>query len=194
MDDSQFAHGAKAKVHELGEGLGLHHPKGQLAYIGRCIRQLRLEQGYSQEGFALRVGLARSYYGALERGERNFSVEHLLRIARGLGVEAGVLLPLLSSLHSADYDTEQQKGRQIKEQVVDIESKQVVQEPETVKRASYVSAGVAAQILGVNRRTIARWVADGTIEAMFVEDSNGKLIAVFHRDAVKKIPETPSSA
>jgi transcriptional regulator with XRE-family HTH domain len=189
MDDSQSAHGAKAKVQELDEGLGLHHPKEQLAYIGRRIRQLRLEQGYSQEGFALRVGLARSYYGALERGERNFSVDHLLRIARGLGVEAGVLLPPLSSLISADQAVAQGGEQQVTEQVIAAQRTQDIQgtqEGQAVNVASYVSAGAAAKILGVNRRTVARWVAEGVLDALLVEDSNGRLVAVFQRETLRK--------
>ena len=38
------------------------------------MRRLRSEQGYSQEGFALRVGLHRTYVGNIERGEKAVTI------------------------------------------------------------------------------------------------------------------------
>lgn len=182
MDASQFANRDEVRENDPG----LDHPRQQLALIGRRIRQLRLEQGYSQEGFALRVGLARSYFGALERGERNFSVDHLLKIARGLRVEAGVLLPPLSTLISADQAVAQEDEQQRTDQEIMAQDTQDTQDVDAANVASYVSAGAAAKLLGVNRRTIARWVADGILDAVFVEDSNGKLAAIFHRETLRK--------
>ena len=60
--------------------------------FGRRIRELRLELGWSQEEFAHRVGLDRSYVGGVERGERNISLENICLIARGLGVPPSELL------------------------------------------------------------------------------------------------------
>jgi transcriptional regulator with XRE-family HTH domain len=54
------------------------------AAIGRAIRRLRRERGYSQEGFADECGLDRSYMGAIERGERNFSFGKLMTICTSL--------------------------------------------------------------------------------------------------------------
>jgi transcriptional regulator with XRE-family HTH domain len=50
------------------------------------------ERGYSQEGFAAHAGLDRSYYGAIERGVFNVTVETVLRVAAGLGVPAWKIL------------------------------------------------------------------------------------------------------
>ena len=60
------------------------HP--QLVALGSRIRQLRNDQGYSQEGFAAEVGLDRAYYGGVERGERNVAALNLIRIATALRV------------------------------------------------------------------------------------------------------------
>ena len=60
--------------------------------LGRAIREVRVERGFSQEGFAARAGLDRSYYGAIERGEFNVSLSTIFKIADGLGVTAGELL------------------------------------------------------------------------------------------------------
>jgi transcriptional regulator with XRE-family HTH domain len=60
--------------------------------LGEAIRSARRAQGYGQDGFAARVGLDRSYFGAVERGEFNITVETLLKIAAGLGIRASSLL------------------------------------------------------------------------------------------------------
>ena len=49
--------------------------------LGKAIRSTREQLGYSQEGFARRAGIDRSYYGAIERGEFNLSVDTVLKIA-----------------------------------------------------------------------------------------------------------------
>jgi transcriptional regulator with XRE-family HTH domain len=55
------------------------------------VRQLRKNRGWSQEDFAHRVGLDRSYMGGVERGERNVSLENICLIAKALGVPAAEL-------------------------------------------------------------------------------------------------------
>jgi transcriptional regulator with XRE-family HTH domain len=50
------------------------------------LRRLRLRLGLSQEAFADRCGLHRTYIGAIERGERNVTLKTLGQIAEGLGV------------------------------------------------------------------------------------------------------------
>lgn len=47
---------------------------------------MREDRGVAQDAFALAAGVDRSYYGKLERGERQPSLALLLRIAGGLGV------------------------------------------------------------------------------------------------------------
>ncbi|HEX5853948.1 MAG TPA: helix-turn-helix transcriptional regulator [Solirubrobacteraceae bacterium] len=60
--------------------------------IGRTIRAARKEQGFTQEAFALKAGIDRSYMGAIERGEFNLTVETLLKITTGLSMSASELL------------------------------------------------------------------------------------------------------
>ncbi len=59
--------------------------------LGKRIRQLRLLTGLSQEKFAARAGLDRTYYAGIERGERNPSIKQLAKIARALNVSLTVL-------------------------------------------------------------------------------------------------------
>jgi transcriptional regulator with XRE-family HTH domain len=56
--------------------------------LGRAFRATRKERGHTQESFALKAGIDRSYYGALERGEHNATIETIMEVARGLGVPA----------------------------------------------------------------------------------------------------------
>jgi transcriptional regulator with XRE-family HTH domain len=60
--------------------------------LGEAIRTARTERGYAQEAFATHVGLDRSYFGAVERGEFNVTLATVLKIADGLGVRASTLL------------------------------------------------------------------------------------------------------
>jgi transcriptional regulator with XRE-family HTH domain len=60
--------------------------------VGRNVRRLRKENGWSQERLALECGIHRTYIGDVERGERNISVVNVHRIAQALGVEPWVLL------------------------------------------------------------------------------------------------------
>lgn len=59
--------------------------------LGKRIRELRLRTGLSQEKFAAKAGLDRTYYAGIERGERNPSVKQLAKIAAALGAPIGVL-------------------------------------------------------------------------------------------------------
>lgn len=55
-----------------------------LKRFGERVRKLRVAQGYSQEAFAAHCGLDRSYYGGIERGERNLALRNIEVIAAGL--------------------------------------------------------------------------------------------------------------
>lgn len=73
----------------------------QLELLGQRLRAIRKARGFSQEGFALEAGLARSYYSSIERGHCNVAVLNLLKIAETLGCEAGELLPSLSEVRQS---------------------------------------------------------------------------------------------
>lgn len=60
--------------------------------LGAATRSLRRERGIAQETFAARAGLDRSYFGAIERGEFNVTLDTLVKIAAGLGVRPSTLL------------------------------------------------------------------------------------------------------
>ncbi|MDA8269538.1 MAG: helix-turn-helix transcriptional regulator [Actinomycetota bacterium] len=60
--------------------------------LGRRLRMIRTTTGLSQEDFADRLGIHRTYIGGLERGERNVTLRTVERIAERLGIEAMSLL------------------------------------------------------------------------------------------------------
>ena len=60
-----------------------------LKLVGRRVRVLREQQGLSQEALADRARMGRSYMSGIERGVRNCSALHLVKLARALGVSVG---------------------------------------------------------------------------------------------------------
>ena len=62
-----------------------------LVKLGKRIQQLRQGQGISQEDFANKYEISRSYMSDVERGARNISVKMLLHIQRSLDVPMACL-------------------------------------------------------------------------------------------------------
>ncbi len=60
--------------------------------LAKNMRRLRAERGLSQEALAHECGINRTYLSAVERAERNVSIDNIGRIATGLGVEPWTLL------------------------------------------------------------------------------------------------------
>jgi transcriptional regulator with XRE-family HTH domain len=54
--------------------------------LGRVMRGLRRSRGVSQDALGRAADAGRTYVGSVDRGERNPSFEHLLRLLRALGV------------------------------------------------------------------------------------------------------------
>ena len=72
------------------------------AAFGAVIRAERVRRSIPQDQFALRANIDRSYYGKLERGERQPSLALILRISKGLGIPAATLLALVEQRLPAD--------------------------------------------------------------------------------------------
>jgi transcriptional regulator with XRE-family HTH domain len=54
--------------------------------LGNRIRELRQKIGLSQEKFALKIGMDRTYFASVEAGKRNVAIVNIKKIADGLGV------------------------------------------------------------------------------------------------------------
>jgi len=60
--------------------------------LGQNIRRLREAKGWSQEDYADRAGIHRTYVSDIERGRRNPTITVVERLAGPFGVPPGSLL------------------------------------------------------------------------------------------------------
>ena len=60
--------------------------------LGQNVRRLREAKGWSQEDFADRAGIHRTYVSDIERGRRNPTITVVERLAEPLAVSPGSLL------------------------------------------------------------------------------------------------------
>lgn len=55
-----------------------------LQRLGKAFRRRREALGYSQESYADEIGMHRTYYSAIERGEKNLQLDTLQKVCDGL--------------------------------------------------------------------------------------------------------------
>lgn len=60
-----------------------------LIKFGKKIREERNKLGLSQEEFATRVGVHRTYIGMIERAEKNITLENIEKITKALNLNLG---------------------------------------------------------------------------------------------------------
>jgi len=68
------------------------HPGCLRAIVAANIRRYRKALGVSQQDFAYDIEMDRTYFGGIERGERNVAIDNIERIAKGLKVSPHLLL------------------------------------------------------------------------------------------------------
>jgi transcriptional regulator with XRE-family HTH domain len=73
--------------------------------LGSLIRGLRVKQGMSQEEFADRCSLHRTYIGSIERGEKTITIETAYKIAQALGMPLSQLFRRLEMEQSNNDDS-----------------------------------------------------------------------------------------
>lgn len=54
--------------------------------FGNVIKKYRKNLGLSQEKFALKISMDRTYYASVENGKRNISLKNIEKIAKGLNL------------------------------------------------------------------------------------------------------------
>lgn len=62
-----------------------------LSRFGQRLREKRTELGLSQEAFADKCGLDRTYISGIERGKRNVSLINIETLAKALGISVSEL-------------------------------------------------------------------------------------------------------
>jgi transcriptional regulator with XRE-family HTH domain len=60
--------------------------------LGAAVRERREALKYSQDTFADAIDMHRAYYSAIERGERNVTLNTLARLAEGLNMKIAELM------------------------------------------------------------------------------------------------------
>jgi transcriptional regulator with XRE-family HTH domain len=63
-----------------------------LTLFGARVRVRRKERGLSQEALATAAGLHWTFVGQVERGQRNLSLNNVLKLAAALDVDPGQLV------------------------------------------------------------------------------------------------------
>ena len=61
------------------------------ADLGKRIRELRQQTGLSQEKFAWKIGMDRTYFASVEAGKRNIAIVNIKKIADGLEISLSEL-------------------------------------------------------------------------------------------------------
>jgi transcriptional regulator with XRE-family HTH domain len=82
--------------------------------LGNRIRQLRTLRGWSQEVFAAKAHVHRTFAGSLERGEKNVSFHALVLIARCFGM---TLAELLAGLEAGEPARSRARNRRSSDSV-----------------------------------------------------------------------------
>jgi len=67
-------------------------PADPRVLFGQRLIEARKAKSWSQERLALESGLARSYLGGVERGQRNIALLNIYRLAEALDVTPSFLL------------------------------------------------------------------------------------------------------
>lgn len=63
--------------------------------FGKRLADLRKAKGWSQETLSLESGIARSYLGGVERGQRNIALVNICRLADALELKPRELLDFI---------------------------------------------------------------------------------------------------
>lgn len=90
--------------------------------VGKRVRALRKERGLTQEGLGGRADLHYTYIGAVERGEKNCSIETLDKISKALSINIYDLFTVSSSeelsrtsIDVTESDLQQKRDKLVKE-------------------------------------------------------------------------------
>lgn len=69
--------------------------------FGSSCKFYREKAGLSQEKFALKIGMDRTYYASVEAGKRNISIQNIKKIADGFGINVS---KLFQHIEQEDYN------------------------------------------------------------------------------------------
>lgn len=67
--------------------------------FGKACKYYREQFDISQEKFALKIGMDRTYYASVETGKRNISLQNIQKIADGFDITISELFQTIEKLH-----------------------------------------------------------------------------------------------
>jgi len=104
--------------------------------LGDRIRELRKLKGWSQEVFADRAHIHRTFAGSLERGEKNLSFHALVLISRCLGMTLSELLAGVEAGESVESTTRtRSRGGKVGRGYSPVDRRQVLSELVTLEKS-----------------------------------------------------------
>ena len=83
--------------------------------VGTLVRYLRHAAGWSQEEFAARCGLHRTYIGAIERGEKAITIPTANKLAHALGMTLAQLFAQLETVPDMRDDDRRERGPHVRQ-------------------------------------------------------------------------------
>ena len=97
MVSGQVEH-AGAEAPGTGRPAGGKPPRSRvLGEFGARVRACRVHQGLTQEQLGAMAGLHWSFVGQVERGQVNISLQNMVRLAQGLGINLAQLTDHLTA-------------------------------------------------------------------------------------------------
>ena len=73
------------------------------------IKELRTQSGLSQEKFALKINMDRTYYASIEAGKRNLSLKNIKKIADGFEISLEELFKNMWGVYYGKKGTSKQR-------------------------------------------------------------------------------------
>lgn len=68
--------------------------------FGLACKHFRELANLSQEKFALKIGMDRTYYASVEAGKRNISINNIKKIANGFDISISTLFDYIEAINN----------------------------------------------------------------------------------------------
>jgi len=150
------------------------------------VRAVRRRKGLSQENL---ISIDRSYWGQIERGEVNITIDVLIRLAALLEVEAASLILMATSLQSNEPFREGLK--RLNKQLNKIKRDGVDSEMESLSRAGKLPPGRPPRSGAADKAAEANRLNNEGVSVAEISEALGLSKTTVRRYLKKTTPEQP---
>ncbi|WP_330207366.1 transcriptional regulator [Pseudomonas sp. AM14(2022)] len=150
------------------------------------VRALRRRKGFTQENL---ITIDRSYWGRIERGEVNITIDVLIRLAAIMEVEPASLILMATSLQSNEPFAEGLK--RISKQLSKIKKESVDQEMESMARAGKLPPGRPVRSDAAQKAAEANRLSGAGVSVSKIAESLGLSKTTVRRYLQTTTPEQP---